>query len=297
MYATTFDYVRASSWAEAVDQLERMGEDAHAIAGGQSLVPMMMLRFAAPTALIDVAAAAERTIEVSDGKLSLSALVRHVDLEHSEVIQRSCPMLTEAARHIGNVRVRQRGTIGGSLAHGEATAELSCVALAHRATVRVLGPSGERAVDAADLFVTHLTTSLGPAELITGVELPVIGPGQGSSFVELARRAGDFAMVEVAALLTLEGGRCSAARVVVGAVGERPVDVSETAQELVGREPIDDATAEVARLVADQVEIGPSNEASVDYRREMLAVLADRALRQAAVRATAPDGENNGHRR
>ena len=125
MYATAFDYVRASSWAEAVERLEQLGEDAHVIAGGQSLVPMMMLRMAAPTALVDVGGAGERTIEVRDGTLELSALVRHVDLEHSDTVAAACPMLTEAVRHIGNVRVRQRGTIGGSLAHAEATSELA----------------------------------------------------------------------------------------------------------------------------------------------------------------------------
>jgi CO/xanthine dehydrogenase FAD-binding subunit len=119
MYAAAFDYLRASSWTEAVERLAQLGDDAHVIAGGQSLVPMMMLRFAAPSALIDIGGVDERTIELNDGTLVLSALVRHVDLEHSEVIAEHAPMLTQAVRQIGNVRVRQRGTIGGSLAHGE----------------------------------------------------------------------------------------------------------------------------------------------------------------------------------
>jgi CO/xanthine dehydrogenase FAD-binding subunit len=126
MYAAPFEYVRASSWGDAVAQLQQAGEDGHVIAGGQSLVPMMMLRMAEPSALIDLSGIDERTIEVRDGRLGLSALVRHVDLEHSETVRDACPMLTEAVRNIGNVRVRQRGTIGGSLAHGEATAELPC---------------------------------------------------------------------------------------------------------------------------------------------------------------------------
>ena len=111
MYAAAFDYLRASSWSEAVERLAELSDDAHVIAGGQSLVPMMMLRFAAPSALIDIGGVDERTIELTDGTLVLSALVRHVDLEHSEVIAEHAPMLTQAARHIGNVRVRQRGTI------------------------------------------------------------------------------------------------------------------------------------------------------------------------------------------
>ena len=208
MYSAPFEYQRASSWEDAVAQLERGDEDAHVLAGGQSLVPMMMLGLAAPTLLVDVGGAGERTIQVRDRALVLSALVRHVDLERSDVVRDACPMLTEAVKHIGNVRVRHRGTIGGSLAHAEATAELAAVAVAHRATTRVLGPRGERTVPAADLFVTHLTTSLEPADVITGVEFPASGPRTGSCFLEMARRAGDFAIAEVAAIVSLdEAGR------------------------------------------------------------------------------------------
>jgi CO/xanthine dehydrogenase FAD-binding subunit len=282
MYAAAFHYVRASSWRDAVQRLRELGDDAHVIAGGQSLVPMMMLRLAAPTALIDVAGADQRTIEVRDGTLMLSALVRHVDVEHSAVVARHVPMLTEAVRQIGNVRVRQRGTIGGSLAHGEATAELPCVALAHRATVHVLGPDGDRTIPAGDLSVTHLTTTLGPAEVITAVQFPVLTAGQGSCFLELARRAGDFAMVNVAALLTCAGdGRVTHARLVVGAVGHRPADMSPAARSLLGQALDDAPVDEVARAVAAEAQVGPSSHAGVEYRRQMVAVLVGRALRRA----------------
>lgn len=298
--AAPFDYARASSWEDAVARLQDGGEDAHLIAGGQSLVPMMMLRLAAPSLLVDVAGAGEPTIEAHDGTLRLSALVRHVDLERSEVVRGACPMLTEAVGHIGNVRVRQRGTIGGSLAHGEATAELATVAVAHQATVHVLGPSGPRTVAARDLSVTHLTTSLADAEVITAVEFPVAGERSGSCFTEIARRAGDFAMAEVAATLTLdEDGRCAAARLVVGAVGDRPADVSEAAAALLGEPLRDEAVSDISRTVADAAEIGPSTHASVEYRRQMVAVLVGRALRTAAARAadTGDGSTTNGHRR
>src|ERR1700759_4095206 len=144
MYASAFEYVRASSWAEAVARLQQLGEEAHVIAGGQSLVPMMMLHFAAPSTLIDIGGVDERTIELGDdGTLVLSALVRHADLEHSDVVAEHVPMLTQAVRQIGNVRVRHRGTIGGSLAHGEPAAEVPCVLIAHGASVQALGPGGE----------------------------------------------------------------------------------------------------------------------------------------------------------
>ena len=282
MHAPAFDYLRASSWEEAVNRLEEIGDDAHVLAGGQSLVPMMMLRLAAPTALIDVARADERTIAVRDGKLVLSALVRHVDLERSDVVAEHVPALTEAVRQIGNVRVRQRGTIGGSLAHGEPTAELPCVAIAHGATVYALGPDGERPIAAGQLPITHLTTSLRPAEVITRVEFPVLEAGQGSSFVEMARRPGDFAMVEVAAVVTCDGdGMCAGVRLALGAVGHRPVDVSETAQAVLGHAIDEGASEAVGAAVAADAEVGPSTHASVDYRREMVAVLVARALRRA----------------
>jgi aerobic carbon-monoxide dehydrogenase medium subunit len=287
MYSAPFEYQRASSWPDAVAQLQRGDEDAHVLAGGQSLVPMMMLGLAAPTLLVDVGEAGERTIERRDGSLVLSALVRHVELERSDVVRGACPMLSEAVRHIGNVRVRHRGTIGGSLAHAEATAELAAVAVAHRAVVRVLGPRAERTVPAAELFVTHLTTSLEPGEVITGVEFPVAGgPRTGSCFIEMARRAGDFAMAEVAAIVSIdEEGRCDDARLVVGAVADRPADASEAARALVGAPPSPQAVAELARAVANEVEIGPSSHAGEGYRREMVAVLVERAVQTAAARA------------
>jgi CO/xanthine dehydrogenase FAD-binding subunit len=286
MSAAPFDYVRASSWSDAVARLAEAGEEARVLAGGQSLVPMMMLGLAQPAMLVDVGGAAERTIERSDGTLVVSALARHVDLERSAAVRQACPMLTEAAGLIGNVRVRHRGTIGGALAHGEPTAEWPCVAVALGATVHALGPAGERAIPADDLFVTHLTTSLQPGEVITRIELPVLRPGQGSCFVELARRAGDFAMVEVAALLTLgDDGCCTDARVVVGATTDRPGDLPLAAAMLHGEQPGEHLAGEVGRAAADEVEVGQSAHASAEYRRDMVSVLVRRAVLTAAARA------------
>jgi aerobic carbon-monoxide dehydrogenase medium subunit len=286
MYAAAFDYLRASSWTEAVKRLTELGDEAHVIAGGQSLVPMMMLHVAAPSALVDIAGADERTIELAEDRLVLSALVRHVDLEHSETVEQNAPMLTQAVRHIGNVRVRQRGTIGGSLAHGEPAAELACVAIAHGAVVHTLGPDGEREIAAADLPILPFVTSLREGELITGVEVPALAEGQGACFLEIARRPGDFAMVNVAAIVTCDAdGTCTAARLALGALGPRPVDASAGAEALVGA-AIDDAASEaVGRAVAAAAEIGPSSHAGVDYRRHVTAVLVARALRGAGADA------------
>jgi CO/xanthine dehydrogenase FAD-binding subunit len=283
MYAAAFDYLRASSWMDAVERLRELGDDAHVIAGGQSLVPMMILHYAAPSALIDIAGVDKRTIDVADGTLALSSLVRHVDLEHSDIVAEHAPMLAHAARQIGNVRVRQRGTIGGSLAHSDPAAELSCVLIAHGARVRALGPDGERTIAANDLPIMQLMTSLREGELITHVEVPSLTDGQGSCFIEIARRPGDFAMVNVAAIVTCdEGGTCTAVQLVLGAVGRRPVDVSEAAQRLVGH-PIDEEASEtVAAVIAGEAEVTPSSHAGIEYRREMARVHVARALRGAS---------------
>jgi CO/xanthine dehydrogenase FAD-binding subunit len=286
MYASPFQYTRAGSWQEAVGLIAEGGEDARPIAGGQSLAPMMMLKMSEPSLLVDIREAAPRSVERDDGTLRLSALVRHIDLETSGEVAAAFPALGEAAGMIGNVRVRHRGTIGGSLAHSDPSAELPCVAVAAGATVTALGPSGERTVPAAELFVSHFTTSLEYGELITRVDVPALRRGEGSAFVELVRRPGDFASVMVCAVVELGAdGRCAGARVVVGSTADRPLDLSAAAESLRGSELHTEAVTAAARAVADATEIGPSTHGSETYRREMVAVLTRRALLKAAARA------------
>jgi carbon-monoxide dehydrogenase medium subunit len=285
VYAAPFEYVRAGSWAEAVERVVAGGEDARVIAGGQSLAPIMMARMSAPSLLVDVNGAGPRTIERRNGALALAALVRHVDIEGSREVMTAFPALSEAAARIGNVRVRSRGTIGGSVAHSDPAAEYPCVAVAGRATISALGPRGERTIPAAGMFLSHFTTALEPDEVVTGVEFPALRAGQGCAFLEFARRPGDFATVEVCAFVGLDGdGLCAEARLVVGAIGERPVDVSEELGALRGEVP-ERAAAAAARAAAAAAEIGPSAHASEDYRRELVAVLGRRALEAAAARA------------
>jgi CO/xanthine dehydrogenase FAD-binding subunit len=283
VYPKAFDYVRAASWSDAVDKLRALGDDAHVIAGGQSLVPMMNLHLASPGTLIDIGEADAPTISVRDGRLVLSALARHTDLEHSEAVAEHVPMLTEAVREIGNVRVRHRGTIGGSLAHADPTSELACVALAHGAVVYVLGPDGERELAVSDLAVTHLMTTLAHEEVITRVEFPVLEPGQGSCFLEMALRKNDFAIVEVAALVTRDDeGKLTGVRLALGAVGGKSLDVSAGARPLLGAGPDPRTITEVAARIAADAEVGPHSHVSVDYRRRIVAVLVGRALERAS---------------
>jgi CO/xanthine dehydrogenase FAD-binding subunit len=286
VYASPFEYAVASSWEEAVRLLSQGGEDAKVIAGGQSLVPMMTLRLATPRLLVDVNRASPEQVEQRDGHLVIPALTRHAELERSPVIRRWSPILSEAAGFIGNIRVRHRGTIGGSFAHADPASELPTVVVALQGSVVVLGPNGERVIPASEFFVTHFTTALDPGEVVTGVRVPVIEEGRGSAFVELSRRVGDFALVEAAALVDIdEGGQCSAVRLALGAVGERPFDASDLASPMIGAVPDEGAAAEIAQAASGAVEPSSGIHGSAEYRRRMAATVAKRALRAAARRA------------
>lgn len=271
-------YVRASSFEEAAGLLAEHGDDARVIAGGQSLVPMMNLRLAAPGVLVDLAGAGEPSVE-RDAGVVIGALTRHCDLERSAVIAEECPILAEAARFIGNVRVRNRGTIGGSLAHADPAGELPCVAVALGASIRTVSPRGRRVLQAGEFFQTHYTTALEPDEVVTHVEVPAPAARTGWSFQELARRVGDFAVSAVAALVTLEEGRCRDARLVACAVAQRPLALTEAEAVLKGAEPEE---------VLDELERRASAAVSQNgYKAAVTGVLARRAVVEAVGRARA----------
>jgi carbon-monoxide dehydrogenase medium subunit len=296
VYASPFEYAAATSWEEAVRLLAEAGDDAKVIAGGQSLVPMMTLRLATPRMLVDVNRASSESIRLDDGHLVIPALTRHAELQRSPLVRRWSPILSEAAGFIGNVRVRHRGTIGGSLAHADPAAELPTVAVALMGSVVVRGHAGERTIPVADFLVTHFTTALEPEEVVTGVRVPVMPERRGWAFVELARRAGDFALVEAAALVDLDedGRRCSGIRLALGAVGERPVDASHVADPMIGARPNEETVVEAARAASEEVQPSSGVHGSGPYRREMAAVVARRALLAAIRRARGPQGEAAG---
>jgi aerobic carbon-monoxide dehydrogenase medium subunit len=269
-------YVRASSFEEAAGLLAEHGEDARAIAGGQSLVPMMNLRLAQPALLVDLAGAGEPSFE-RDGGLVIGALTRHCDLERSDVVAEECPMLADAARFIGNVRVRNRGTIGGSIAHADPAGELPCVTVALGASIRTVSPRGRRALPAGEFFQTHYTTALEHDEVVTHVEVPALPPRTGWSFQELSRRVGDFAVAAVAALVTLDGDHCRDARLVACAVAQRPLELTEAEAVLRGATPEE---------VLDELEARASAAVSPGgYKAAVTGVLARRAVVEAVRRA------------
>jgi aerobic carbon-monoxide dehydrogenase medium subunit len=267
------------------------GEEAKILAGGQSLMPMLNLRLARPELLIDINPADRRepSVEVhnSRGLLRLPALTRHRVLLEHDLVRWHCPLLADAVRHVGNVRVRNRGTIGGSLAHADHTSELGCCALATGAQVVVRGPAengqSERTVPVSELFAGYWTTTLEATEIITDVLIPVARPRQGWSFHEMVRRTSDFAIVAVAVTVNLaeRANVIAAATVALAGVADRVVLADP---ELAGTTADEDLDAAAARI-AGRLEPPDDVHASGEYRRRLARVLVARALRQARARA------------
>jgi CO/xanthine dehydrogenase FAD-binding subunit len=287
MVAPAFEYVTAGSYDEAVRLLAAGGEEAKVLAGGQSLMPMLNLRLAHPELLIDINLADQRppSVEVhnSRGLLRLPALTRHRVLLEHDLVRWHCPLLADAVRHVGNVRVRNRGTIGGSLAHADHTSELGCCALATGAQVVVRGLHGERTVPVSELFAGYWTTTLDATEIITDVLIPVARPRQGWSFHEMVRRTSDFAIVAVAVTVNLaeQANVIAAATVALAGVADRVVLADP---ELTGATADEDLDAAAARI-AERLEPPDDVHASGEYRRRLARVLVARALRQARARA------------
>jgi aerobic carbon-monoxide dehydrogenase medium subunit len=296
MVAPVFEYIAAGSYDEAVRLLAAgaaRGDEVKLLAGGQSLMPMLNLRLAHPELLIDINPADRRepSVEVhnSRGLLRLPALTRHRVLLEHDLVRWHCPLLADAVRHVGNVRVRNRGTIGGSLAHADHTSELGCCALATGAQVVVRGPpengQSERTVPVSELFAGYWTTTLEATEIITDVLIPVAGPRQGWSFHEMVRRTSDFAIVAVAVTVHLaeQANVIAAATVALAGVADRVVLADP---ELAGATADEDLDAAAARI-AERLEPPDDVHASGEYRRRLARVLVTRALRQACARAAA----------
>lgn len=280
MKPVAFDYVAPRSLDEALDALAHGGEDAKPIAGGQSLVPALNLRIVRPSVLVDLRHAGLGAVEDGpDGGLRTGATLRQAKLAREA---RAHPLVLEALPHVGHVGTRNRGTVGGSLAHADGAAELPLCLCALEGSVTATGPDGARTIAADDLFVTHYTTTLRPGELLTSADWPAPAPGERSAFEELSLRAGDFGLSMVAVTLARgDDGSIERARVAVGSVVDRPTRLTDVEELLVGTrgdEAADDAGATAARLV----EPAGSLHASARYLRHVTGVLVARALRRAA---------------
>jgi len=279
MVAPAFEYAAAGSYDEAVRLLAENGEEAKILAGGQSLMPMLNLRLAHPGLLIDINPADQRPLTLENEILLLPALTRHRVLLEDPTVRQHCPLLAEAVRHVGNVRVRNRGTIAGSLAHADPTSEIGCCALATGTRVVARGPAGERTIPASDLFAGYWTTTLDPAEIITDVLIPAARPRQGWSFQEMVRRTSDFAIVAVSVIFNVaeRTGEPASATVALAGVADRVV--------LADPRLLNDDPDESAARIAESLDPPDDVHASGAYRRRLARVLTARALREAAARA------------
>ena len=275
--ATCFEYQRAETWQDAVELLSLWEGEAKILAGGQSLVPMLNLRLAFPAALIDVNPVPTAEPYVEDGHLVLPALTRHAVLARSELVRRHAPLLSHAVQFVGNVRVRNRGTLGGSLSHADPTAELAAVVMAMNGTITVLGGNGTRTIPAADFFVTYLTTALAEDEVVTEVRLPCAG-GSSWGFHEVVRRYSDFATVSVSVVAAED---LTGLRVVLGGVADRPVLVADALLDPVLQAPADaEAVRAAATGIAASVDPDSDLHGSADHKRHLVAVHTRRLLEQ-----------------
>lgn len=296
MKPAPFEYARPESVPEALSLLEEHGEEGKVLAGGQSLGPLLNMRMASPGVLIDINRLEELSyIRRESGHLQIGALARQRAIERSSMIADSWPLLAEAAPFIGHATLRNLGTICGSLAHSDPAAELPAIATVLDAELRILGPRGEKIVRPDEFFRSYMTTSLEPDELLAEVRFPPPEPRTGGAWIELARRHGDYALVGVAASLTLnEDGKCEATRLVYTGVAPVPFDAAEAGALLVGQEPTEEAFASVAERASSLSEPGTDVHASAGYRRHLVNTLTKRALGRALERAKARKGRPNG---
>jgi len=270
MIPPPFDYRRAGSLAEAVTLLAELGEDAKLLAGGHSLLPMMKLRLAFPSTLIDIRAVAEASyVRLDSGMLAIGALTRHSDLVSSALLAEHAPLLARAASLVGDPQIRHRGTIGGSLAHADPAADLPAAVLASDAVLVLLGPSGRRELPAAEFFRGYFETALQPAEVLTEIRLPP-ATGQGWQYQKFVRRANDWAIVAVATV---------AGRIALANMGSTPLRATAAERALADGA---DAT-QAAELAAEGTEPVTDLNADPAYRRHLVRVLTRRALLAAGV--------------
>ena len=309
MKPAKFDYFAPASVDEALALLTRYGGEAKILAGGQSLVPLLNFRLSRPAALVDLNRIPSLAyIRVQKGEsephptrsrpptaeavlaapvtVKLGAMTRQRTIEFSPEIAERIPLLTEATRWVGHLPIRSRGTIGGSLAHADPSAEYPTVLAALSGSVVARGPKGERVIAASELFQSYLTTSLGADEILVEVRLPAPPAGTGYAFEELARRHGDFALVGIAAMIARQGDRCVMARLATSGAGPVPLRL-RAAEEILERDGLADAAIEAAaRRASELVDPDSDIHASADYRRHLAGVLTQRAVKRALAKAT-----------
>lgn len=288
MKPAPFEYHAPTSLEQALELKHQHGDDAKPLAGGQSLVPAMNFRAAQPSMLVDLNRISELSYIRTEGEvIRIGAMTRERHLEFDSSIQKRMPLLHEATPFIAHPQIRNRGTLGGSLVNADPAAELPVLMVALNARLKAQNKSGERWVDAKDFFVGMFTTALEPDEILVEIEIPFMPSRTGWSFMEVAPRAGDYALMGVAAQVTLdEAGKCRSAKLVYLNAGEGPVDAVEAAKSLEG-EALTDELIESAAALASGQEINPYGNVhtSPDFQRHLAKVLTRKTLKQALQRA------------
>ena len=287
MKPAAFRYHRPPTLDAALALLAEHGDAAKLLAGGQSLVPMMNMRLAQPAELVDLNDLAELAcIAEAQDSVEVGALARHRDVAASALLREHCPLLAEAAASIGHDAIRNRGTLGGSLAHADPVAQLPLVAVTLDAQVDIAGSRGRRSLPARELFVSVMTTALEPDEIIVAARFPLRSPGEGQAFRAFERRRGDFAIVSVAVSVTLDGDRVARARLGIGGVGPVPLAFDELARRAQGA-VADEAWARALGAGAARA-VDPEDDPRIpaEFRRELVETLVARAAVDALRRAT-----------
>jgi aerobic carbon-monoxide dehydrogenase medium subunit len=283
MYPASFDYFAPTTLDEGLALLEEYGEDAKVLAGGQSLIPLMKLRFASPRALVDINGISELgELEEQDGSLHVGALVRHKACERSELLRGRWATIGDAAPLISDPIVRNLGTVGGSLAHADPQGDWGSVMLAMRAEITVRGPSGTRTIPIDEFFQGPFTTALEPTEILTGVRIPDPGARAGGTYLKLERKVGDFATVGVAVHVSFSNGSVGRAGIALTGVGPKNLRAEAAEQALAGHALDDEAIKEAARLAAEAAEARTDVRGTEAYKRNVVRVYVERGLHKAA---------------
>ncbi|HUA33728.1 MAG TPA: xanthine dehydrogenase family protein subunit M [Candidatus Binataceae bacterium] len=286
MFPSTFEYHRASSVKEALSFLSQFGDDAKILSGGHSLIPMMKLRLAQPAHLIDIGPVRELAqIREEGGRVVIGGLATHHAVEASAVVRGKLAMLAECAAQIGDIQVRNRGTIGGSLAHADPAADYPAAVLALEGEITIEGSGGARKVNAADFFLDLMTTAVKPGEILTQVSFAPLAQGAGTVYLKHRHPASGFATVGVAAIVTMKGANFDKVRVGITGLGSKAFRATGVESVLTGKGAA--AIVEAASHAADGIDATSDSYASADFRAELVRVYTRRALEQAASRAKA----------
>jgi aerobic carbon-monoxide dehydrogenase medium subunit len=287
MIPAAFDYIAPQTLDEAMRVLAAHGEDAKLLAGGHSLLPLLKLRLAHPRLLIDLGKIPGLSaISQQNDQIVIGALATHTQIESSELLKKSCPLLPEASREIGDVQVRNRGTIGGSLAHADPSADWPAAILALDVELKLRGPRGERRVAAAEFFVGPLTTAIEPNEILTEIRAPVLQRRGGSAYLKMAQQASGFAIVGVAVALRVDAkGRCEEIGIGVTGLGDKPFRARAVEERLHGNKLTPKLIAASVAQIAEGIDPLEDLYAAAPFRVHLARVYAGRAIQAAARRA------------